>query len=257
MNGFCPLASGSKGNAIFVGTKNTRILIDAGIRMKTMAERLAEIDVELASLQAILITHEHMDHIAALPLLAERLKIPILANAETAKGIVAALGMRPKFKIFATDETFYFGDLEIHPFSIPHDTLDPVGFTMNTGKEKLGFCADLGHVTSMVRKQLEGCDYLYLEANHQVSMVHACARPQVYKTRVLGRQGHLSNEECGKLLAHVFHAGLKHVHLAHLSSECNVEEVAMQVVREALIGKEVEISIAYQNKLSKPLYFIL
>ncbi|HEX2582869.1 MAG TPA: MBL fold metallo-hydrolase [Chlamydiales bacterium] len=255
MIGFCPLASGSKGNAIFVGTKNTRILIDAGIRIKTVAERLAELDVALDSLQAILITHEHMDHIAGLAHLAERLKIPVLANAETAKGIVGALRMRPKFKIFASGETFHFGDLEIHPFTVPHDTLDPVAFTLKTGNEKLGFCADLGHVTSMIRKQLEGCDYLYVEANHEPSMVHACARPQVYKTRVLGKQGHLSNEECGQLLAHVFHAGLKHVHLAHLSSECNAEAVALRVVKEALAGKEVEISIAYQDKRSKPIYF--
>jgi len=256
MKGFCPLASGSKGNAIFVGTKKTRVLIDAGIRVKTITERLAEIDVAIESLEAILITHEHTDHIAGLAVLAERLKIPILANAETAKGIVAALGMRPKFKIFSSGETFHFADLEIHPFSIPHDTLDPVGFTFTTENEKVGFCADLGHVTSMVRKQLEGCDYLYLEANHEPSMVHCCARPQVYKTRVLGKQGHLSNEECGKLLAHVFHAGLKHVHLAHLSSECNAEEVALRVVREALQGKELDISIAYQDKRSKPIYFL-
>jgi phosphoribosyl 1,2-cyclic phosphodiesterase len=255
MIGFCPLASGSKGNAIFVGTKKTRVLVDAGIRMKTIEERLSELDVELASLQAILITHEHTDHIAGLSVLAERLKIPILANAETAKGIVAALGMRPKFKIFSSGETFHFGDLEIHPFSIPHDTLDPVAFTIHTGSLKLGICADFGHVTSMIRKQLEGCNYLYLEANHEPSMVHACARPQVYKTRVLGKQGHLSNAECAKLLAQLFHPGLKHVHLAHLSSECNAVEVALRVVKEALIGKEVEISIAYQDKLSKPIYF--
>ena len=254
MEGFCPLASGSKGNAIFIGTKHTRILIDAGIRTKTIEERLSEIGVELESLEAILITHEHTDHIAGLSVLAERLNIPIFANAGTAKEIVAALGMRPKFKIFSSGETFHFKDLEIHPFSIPHDAFDPVAFTITMAHAKIGFCADLGHATSMVRKQLEGCNYLYLEANHEPSMVHACARPQVYKTRVLGKQGHLSNEECGKLLAHLFHPGLKHVHLAHLSSECNAEEVALRVVREALAGKELEISIAYQNKRSKPIW---
>jgi len=256
MKGFCPLASGSKGNAIFVGTKNTRILIDAGIRTKTIEERLAQLDVELESLQAILITHEHTDHIAALTVLSERLKIPILANAETAKAIVIALGMRPKFKIFSSGEPFHFGDLEIHPFSIPHDALDPVAFTILSEYGKFGFCADLGHVTSMVRKQLEGCDYLYLEANHEPSMVHASSRPQVYKSRVLGKQGHLSNAECGHLLAQIYHASLKHVHLAHLSSECNAHEVALRVVKEALVDKNIEISIAYQDRLSKPIRFI-
>jgi phosphoribosyl 1,2-cyclic phosphodiesterase len=257
MIGFCPLASGSKGNAIFFGSEKTRILIDAGLSMRAIGERLAQIGVELASLQAILITHEHTDHIAGLIVLAARLGIPVLANAETAKGIVAVCGAKPRFKIFATDETFCFGDLEIHPFSVPHDTLDPVAFTIRVGGIKVGICTDLGHVTSMVRKQLEGCDYLYLEANHQPSMVHACARPQVYKTRVLGKQGHLSNEECGKLLQAVYHSGLKHVHLAHLSSECNAPEVALQVVREFLEGKEVEISIAFQEKVSRAIQFNL
>jgi phosphoribosyl 1,2-cyclic phosphodiesterase len=255
MKGFCPLASGSKGNSIFFGTQNTRILIDAGIRTKTILERLDEIGVEPDTLQAILITHEHSDHIAGLAVLAEKLKIPVLANAETAKGIVDVLGVRPRFRIFATGESFCFGDLEVHPFSIPHDTLDPVAFTIQTDLIKVGICADLGHVTSLIRKHLEACDYLYLESNHQPSMVHSCARPQVYKTRVLGKQGHLSNEECGKLLASIYHAGLKHVHLAHLSSECNTHEVAMQTVKELLKDIPLDLSIAYQDKLSKPIHF--
>src|SRR6202012_3784723 len=100
----------------------------------------------------------------------------------------------PKFKIFSTGETFEFKDLEIHPFSIPHDTLDPVAFTIKTHFLKLGFCADLGFATSLVQTKLQQCDYLYLEANHEPSMVHASTRPQVYKQRVLGRTGHLSNE---------------------------------------------------------------
>ena len=257
MIGFCPLASGSKGNSIFIGTKTTRVLIDAGISASALTKRLAEIDVELQSIQAILITHEHTDHIAGLAAIAEKLKIPILANAETAKGIYAALGVRPRFKIFTTGESFEFGDLEVHPFSIPHDTLDPVAFIVRTSALKLGFCADLGHATSLVRKQLELCDYLYLEANHQPSMVHASSRPQVYKQRVLSKQGHLSNEQCAELLTSVFHGKLKHVHLAHLSSECNAGEVALQVVRDALkaIGQEVELSIAFQTSISKPIAF--
>ena len=143
MHGFCPLASGSKGNCLYVGTPNTRILIDAGISMKATAERLAEIGVDLKTIQAIVITHEHGDHIKGLPVLADHLKIPVLANAETAKGIYAAFGVRMKFKIFTTGETFQFGDLAIHPFSVPHDTLDPVAFTIRASSLKLGVCADL------------------------------------------------------------------------------------------------------------------
>lgn len=253
MIGFCPLASGSKGNSIFIGTPSTRILIDAGLSASAIAARLEEIGVDYRTIQAIVITHEHTDHIKGLATIAERWKIPVLANSETAKGICAALGMRPRFKIFTTGETFEFGDLKIHPFSVPHDTLDPVAFTVEWEGIKVGFCADLGHATSLVRKCLERCDYLYLEANHEPSMVHASARPQIYKQRVLGKQGHLSNQDCADLLASLLHAKLKHVHLAHLSSECNAEEAALRAISAVVSG--VEISIAYQDKISKKILF--
>jgi len=255
MHGFCPLASGSKGNSIFVGTKNTRILIDVGLRAKPLLDRLMAIGVSPDTLQAIVITHEHIDHIAGLAVMAEKYKIPVLANADTAKGIVEVLGVRPHFKIFSTGDPFCFGDLEIQSFSIPHDTLDPVAYTIRTSNLKMGFCADLGMATSLVRKQLEECDYLYLEANHEPSWVHSCARPTVYKTRVLGPQGHLSNSDSGKLLASVWHPNLKHVHLAHLSSECNSEAMALEVVRRELGERQVHLSIAYQDKVSQPIFF--
>lgn len=252
MIGFCPLASGSKGNCIYFGTAQTRILIDAGISAGAVVKKLAEIQVDIKTIQAVLITHEHTDHIRGIPLLSERWNIPVLANAETAKGIVQSLNFRPKFKIFTTGEPFSFGDLEIFPFSIPHDTLDPVGFVILALGYKFGFCADLGHVTSLVRKMLEKCDYLYIEANHQPSMVHASARPAIYKQRVLGKQGHLSNEECARLLSALCHKGLKHVHLAHLSSECNSEELALKIAKDALssLNDDVSLSIAYQDRIS-------
>lgn len=253
--GFCPLASGSKGNSIYVGTEETKLLIDVGIGIKTLTARLAEIHVDINEIDAILITHEHTDHIRGLESLACKKGIPVCANSDTAKGIYALLEESPKFKIFSTGESFMLGDIEIHPFSISHDTLDPVGFTMKMGGFKIGFCADLGFVTPLVTHQLQGCDYLYLEANHQPSMVHASARPSIYKQRVLGRQGHLSNEECAQLLLDVFHPGLKHVHLAHLSSECNAPELAMQIVQNTLKekGLAVPLSIAYQEKISQPI----
>ncbi len=253
---FLPLASGSKGNCLFVGSPKSRVLIDAGISATTILERLNGALIDPKTIQAILVTHEHSDHIKGLALLAYKLQVPVLTNAETAKGIVASLGERPKFKIFTTGETFQFGDLEVHPFSIPHDTLDPVAFTIRVGAIKLGICADLGHATSLVKKQLERCDYLYLEANHEPSWVHASKRPAMLKQRILGKQGHLSNQDCGLLLKEIFHSGLKHVHLAHLSSECNAEAVALKVVSEILSAHHlsVELSIAYQEKVSKPIY---
>lgn len=256
MKGFCPLASGSKGNAIFFGTDEVKILIDAGISAKSLQLRLSEIGESIENIEAILITHEHTDHIAGLKMLALKYGIPVFANHETAKGIVEALHDCPKFKIFSTGETFEFMNLEIHPFSIQHDTLDPVAFTIKTGNYKIGFCADIGFVTSLVRTQLKDCDYLYLEANHEPSMVHASARPMVYKQRVLSRTGHLSNEECAKLLIDVAHSGLKQVHLAHLSSECNSPEFALTKIRTLLKeqGIDLNLCVAPQDKISLPIY---
>ncbi len=257
MLGFCPLASGSKGNCIYVGTRGAKVLIDAGLSAKMITARLAQLGVGLDEIDAILITHEHTDHIRGLQQLACKKRIPVFANHDTARAIDEGLGAGAQFKLFSTGEVFEFRDLEIHPFSIQHDTLDPVAFTIKTEGLKLGFCADVGFVTTLVKSALRACDYLYVEANHQPSMVHASARPPVYKQRVLSRQGHLSNEECAQLLQEIYHPALKHVHLAHLSSECNSPQLALDIVRRALapLGAHVDISIAFQDQNSKAILF--
>jgi phosphoribosyl 1,2-cyclic phosphodiesterase len=258
MEGFCPLASGSKGNCVYLGTKNTKLLIDAGLSARTIKAKLEEINVAIEDIDAILVTHEHTDHIQGLKVLAFKLGIPVFANTETAKGIVETFhGECPKFKIFSTGETFEYGDFQIHPFSIQHDTLDPVAFTIKLDGMKMGFCTDLGFVTSLVTNQLRNCDYLYVEANHQPEMVHASSRPMIYKQRVLSRTGHLSNEACGRLLTDVAHSGLKHVHLAHLSSECNSHETALKIVRGILEdhGINLDICVAPQDMISRPVHF--
>lgn len=257
MLGFCPLASGSKGNCIYLGTKNAKILIDAGISGRAITQRLDEINVAITEIDAILITHEHSDHIQGLRVLAYRMGIPVFANKGTASAITETFGAPANFKIFTTGETFYYNGMEIHPFSIQHDTNDPVAFTIKFDDLKLGFCTDLGFVTSLVRGQLKNCDYLYIEANHEPSMVHACPRPMVYKQRVLGRSGHLSNEAAGQLLMDVADEKLKHVHLAHLSQECNSPIVAKKTIEEALqkITNNAKVSIAYQEKISHPIFF--
>lgn len=257
MYGFCPLASGSKGNCIFLGTNKVKILIDAGISGKAIKSRLEEINVDVQEIDAILITHEHTDHIQGLKVLAYNMGIPVFANSETAKGIAEHFHDCPKFKIFSTGETFEFGDLHIHPFSIQHDTPDPVAFTIKVDGLKLGFCTDLGFVSTLVQNHLTDCDYLYLEANHEPAMVHASNRPMIYKQRVLSRSGHLSNEACGQLLKNIAHDKLKHVHLAHLSSECNTPEKALTVVHEILQshGIHLDLSTAPQDKISKRIIF--
>ncbi|MEM8727248.1 MAG: MBL fold metallo-hydrolase [Chlamydiota bacterium] len=249
MKRFCPLASGSKGNAIYVEGSETKILIDAGISCKALTERLGQIDVDIGEIDAILVTHEHGDHIRGLEKTTSTLGIPVFANGETAKAMMREMRRRPRFKIFSTGESFEFGEMEIHPFSVRHDTLDPVAFTVRIEGVKLGICTDLGFASTPVRAQLLGCDYLYIEANHEPSMVYACNRPMIYKQRVLGRQGHLSNEAAAELIREVDHPGLKHVYLAHLSSECNHPEVAMRRVREK-VQRELPLSIAFQEKVS-------
>ncbi len=257
MKGYCPLGSGSKGNCIYLGTSHAKILIDAGLSAKAIIAKLAEIHVDIADIDAILVTHDHSDHIQGLKVLAYKLGIPVFANHETAKGIVEAFHDCPKFKIFSTGETFEFRDMEIHPFSVQHDTVDPVAFTIRVDGLKLGFCTDLGFVTSLVQSHLQECDYLYVEANHQPSMVHSSARPMIYKQRVLSRSGHLSNEACGDLLKNVYHPKLKHAHLAHLSHECNTPDVALRVVREILEthGINLDMCIAPQNSLGRTIFF--
>ena len=249
MKKFCPLSSGSKGNAIYVEGEETKILIDAGISFKALTERLGQINVDIGEIDAILVTHEHGDHIRGLEKTASTLNIPVFANSETAKAIMQEMRNRPRFKIFSTGEAFEFGDMEIHPFSIQHDTLDPVAFTIRIGEVKFGICTDLGFATTLVRAHLLECDYLYIEANHEPSMVYACNRPMIYKQRVLGRQGHLSNDAAAELIQEIDHPGLKHVYLAHLSSECNNPELALQRVQEK-VKRELSLSIAFQEKVS-------
>jgi len=257
MKGFIPLASGSRGNCIYYSTGKTKLLIDAGISMKAIRSKLEEVGVALEEIDAILITHDHSDHIAGLKTIARRLEIPIFANADTAKGIVDALQVVPKCKIFSTGDTFLFQDLAIHPFSIPHDTLDPVGFTIHHDGLKVGFCTDLGFATSLIRTHLQECDYLYVEANHCPEMVHASNRPLLYKQRVLSRVGHLSNQACAELLLDVLADRTKHVHLAHISSECNTPERALNTVFSELEKRNVQVplSIANQHSLSQAVYF--
>jgi phosphoribosyl 1,2-cyclic phosphodiesterase len=257
MFGFCPLASGSKGNAVYIGTKKTKILVDAGISAKGIKERLEALDVSIHDIDAIVISHEHQDHIQGLKVLAFKLGIPVIANYETAKAICEHFHDCPKFKIFSTGEPFEFNDLEIQSFSIKHDAVDPVGFSIKTDTLKIGVCTDLGFVTHPVVHHLAKCDILYVEANHQPSMVHASSRPAVYKERVLGPTGHLSNEACGELVSKVYHSELKSVYLAHLSSECNTKETALSVVGTMLDERihTLALQVAHQDIPSRPTLF--
>lgn len=253
MSFFCPLSSGSKGNASLLTTKTGNILIDAGISVRSLSEKLSQLHCSIESLKAIFITHEHHDHIGGLKSLAFKYSIPVLTNYATAEAIVEALGDCPTFKIFTTEDPFEFLGIEFLPFSVRHDGVDPVGITIKTEGKKVAICTDIGFITHTVRQHLQDSNIVYIEANHEPSMVHASNRPDIYKRRVLSQTGHLSNEDAGKLIASIASPHLEHVFLAHLSSECNTPETALRVVSN-ILGQElttkIRISIAHQDMMS-------
>ncbi len=256
MIGLWPLASGSKGNALYLGTKRAKLLFDAGLSAKAIQMRLAEIGVRLEEIDAIVVSHEHTDHVSGLPTLTGKFGIPIFANRDTAEAIFVQLEIQPTCTLFFTGEAFSFKDVEIFPFNVRHDAVDPVGFTISYEGLKIGICTDLGIATTSIAKHLAQCDYLLLEANHDVNMVYASSRPAVYIERVLSRQGHLSNPESATLLKEVWHTGLKHIFLAHLSSECNTPEIALETVRKVLPSDiTTRISIAHQQERSAMIAF--
>ncbi len=257
MRGICPLSSGSGGNMIYVGSEKTKLLFDVGLSFKKINEKLAEIDLTIDDIDAIVISHEHSDHIKGIEQIAKHTTIPILCNGDTAKAICEVIDTRPNFQIFSTGESFTFQDITINPFSIQHDTLDPVAFTLEFDSLKVGICTDLGFASNLVAHHLQNCDYLYIEANHEEAMVLAWARPLIYKKRVLGRQGHLSNKACAELIEKVHHNNLKHIYLAHLSSECNDPDVALKTVSDHMKSCDIEtpLSIAFQETISKKIEF--
>lgn len=252
MLAYCPLASGSKGNSLLIKTDQTTVLIDCGLSLKSLKARLALANQKIEEIEAILITHEHGDHIQGLKTFVSQYDIPILCNAATADAIAHYFQERLPCHLFTTYETFTWKDLNITPFSVSHDSVDPVGFRLNSGNITLAVCADIGFVSAMIPQMLTGCDLLYIEANHEPRLVHASKRPDVYKQRVLSKIGHLSNETCGKLVQQVVNPKLRHVCLAHLSRDCNEAELAKTIVKNHLSDshQKIPVEAALQDTIS-------
>lgn len=237
---FSVLASSSKGNCTYVESGNTRVLVDAGLRFGALKERLAAIGRSPEDVQAVLVTHGHSDHTAGLPVLEDRTGVPIYATDGTA-GTIERDGRREKpglawnFAVFAAGDPFSVGDLDVEPFPVPHDSSDPVGFVLrDPAGSSLGFATDLGEAPLPVRHRLAGCSALVLEFNHDREMLLASDRAWSLKQRILGRSGHLSNDQAADLLAQVATPALRRVVPAHLSDECNTPSLALAAAREAL-----------------------
>ncbi len=230
----CSIASGSSGNCIYVGSKNTNLLVDAGISAKRIENGLNGIDIMPDTLQGILITHEHSDHVSGLGILARRYHIPIYATYETARSIVQIknLGDIPEelFHYIKPNEAFQINDINVEPFSTSHDASNPVCYTMQSEGHKVGIATDLGKFDDYIVSKLEDSELLLLEANHDVNMLMVGKYPYYLKQRILGDRGHLSNETSADLISRLISPKLQYIFLAHLSKENNYEELAYETV---------------------------
>jgi len=251
---FCVLASGSKGNCTVVTDGETSILIDIGLSAKEIVARLTEAQIDPASIQAILFTHDHIDHYRGAPVFSKKFPVRLLANEGTASGIdLNCPKAKLEWEIFETASSFTIGTLHIEAFSVPHDASDPVGFVISDGNVKLGIATDLGQPTPLVVNKLSTCDAIVLESNHDYEMLMASNRPWPLKTRIAGRSGHLSNEQATELLQNVLSERLRVLLLAHLSEECNTHHLAQHLMRQTLLPcrrPDVVITSLQQDTIS-------
>lgn len=254
----CSIASGSSGNCSYIGTKNTGILVDAGISGKKIEQGLLSIGVDVNKLKGVLITHEHSDHVKGIGVLARKYQIPIYGTAETINAMLksSSIGRIPEglFRFVKPDCTFEIEDLEVNPFSISHDAANPVCYTFHSENKKIGYATDLGKYDDYIVKNLKDSDLLFLEANHDVNMLMVGAYPYYLKQRILGDHGHLSNDLSAKLICELLHDKLKSIILAHLSKENNYEALAYETIAqsvEAIAGQDTPtITVANRDEPS-------
>lgn len=257
----CSIASGSSGNCICVGDDYTHLLIDAGISGKRIEAGLNDMDLKTSEVQGILITHEHMDHIQGLGVLARRYGIPMFATEGTKNAILntKSLGAIDEelFQVIQPGKRFSIGGLTISPLSISHDAADPVAYKVTNGEKSVAVITDLGTYNQAIVDELQGLSALLLEANHDVKMLQMGTYPYYLKQRILGNRGHLSNEVSGQLLCQLLHDDFQAVMLGHLSKENNYEKLAYEAVRlEITMGEnpykadDFAISVAKRDTIS-------
>lgn len=250
---FCSLYSGSSGNSLFVSSAHTNILVDCGTSCKKICEGLASIDSSIEDIDAILVTHEHSDHVQSLGMISKKFNIPVYANLETWNAMEKQKEKVSENNInyFTNDEDFTLNDLTIHPFSTPHDAANPCGFNIHNGKKKLSIATDLGHMDNSIFKQLEKSSFILLEANYEPEVLKMSKYPYHLKQRIAGPNGHLSNQTAGKTIAALMKKDLKQVLLGHLSKESNFPELAYKSVTEELINSNSDINTIKLNVASR------
>lgn len=249
------LASGSSGNCAVVSDGRIHILIDAGISARRIVTGLGELGIAGRDLSAIFITHEHSDHICALPVLCRQLSAPIYTTEPTARQICyRTAGLEERFRVFDPGEGFAVGDVVAESFATSHDCACPVGYTLTDGERRLAFCTDLGVVTPQVEEGIRGAHTLVGEFNYDGDMLRSGPYPPYLKSRILGERGHLSNEDGAALAAWAVERGARRVIMAHLSKENNLPGIAMRAARRSLealgaaVGRDVALSAAPRSE---------
>ncbi len=255
--GITILGSGSRGNAMVLHSPTGSLLIDAGFSARQMRMRMQLAGIDEKTVSAILISHEHRDHIAGLRVTAKQLKAEIYVNSRTGEALKYKEPKLGQLNIFSVGSPFDIGEFRIEPFSIPHDANDPVGFTVQWNGRKVGIATDLGHASHLVAFQLRECDLLVLESNHDIPLLRESGRPWSLKQRILSRHGHLSNGDSMSLLKQVIHQRTRSVVLAHVSEECNqyalVEKCATACLAE-IERDDIKAVVATQHDVLPTLW---
>lgn len=234
------LASGSSGNCTFIDSGSSKILVDAGISARRISRSLESVGTRMDEIDAVVVSHEHSDHAKAIT----SLPVPVYVSSATThlwEGRVDSLCH------FRTGDSFCIGDMRLDTFPVPHNALDPVGFTVESKDGKVGIVTDIGFATNVVSDRLRGCDMLIIESNHDEGRLISGGYPWELKQRVGGRFGHLSNRQCSKLLESVVHGKLRFVVLAHLSERNNMPHLALESARKVTGEFPVSVHVAPKN----------
>lgn len=256
---FCPIYSGSSGNCVYVGNDRVKLLVDAGLTGKKIESGLGAAGINPGDIDAILITHEHDDHIKSAGILSRRFNIPIYANNNTWEAMYKSLGniKEENIKVFDGWLPFEIGDITVVPFSTPHDAANPCGYSFIHKRSKVSVATDIGYFSSVVKENIKDSNAILLEANHDVEMLKVGPYPYNLKLRILSKTGHLSNEDSGKAIASIMNSRIKTIYLGHLSRTNNYPELAYRTVVSILEsndikdGKDLDIEIAHRERVSK------
>lgn len=255
---FTSLYSGSTGNSLLVQSDNANILIDTGVSAKKITDALTSFNTDITKIDAIIVTHEHTDHVNSLGTISSKYNIPVYASSKTWDAMPKQKDKisESNQKFLTINEKFEIKDLVIDSFSIPHDAADPCGYNIYNNNNKISIATDIGHMTKEILSKLDGSNFLMLESNYDPEVLKCCSYPYKLKTRIAGPNGHLSNEMAGKTISYLYNSGLNKIILGHLSKENNFPELAYKTVVDELISANIDtnnisLSVASREKPGK------